>query len=302
MEGAGADGRVRVFARVRPRGAGEDPCLPPAAEAVEAARAIRVSGDGDALERVLAGRPLDGVAAPGSVREFCFDGVFAGDAGQQEVFAQVGLPVLQDFLRGINGTIFAYGQTGSGKTHSLLHQGPPSECAGLLPRLVASLFLHVSRDAESAYAVEVAAVQVYNEQVDDLLHPGLQDGAGQGLAVHNGGAVPGLTWLACQQPCEMLEAFSRARSGLVYAETRMNKASSRSHAVFQIRATRRAREGGAAVEEGGERARRIECTRSRLCVVDLAGSERAAAINKSLLALGNVVSALAARIGEGRTA
>lgn len=54
---------------------------------------------------------------------------------------QIGLPVLREALRGINGTILAYGQTGSGKTHSLLHQSAKGEEAGLLPRLVASLCL-----------------------------------------------------------------------------------------------------------------------------------------------------------------
>merc|ERR1719436_2404087 len=102
----------------------------------------------------------------------------------------------------------------------------------------------------------------------------------------------------------MLEAFDRARRNVVYAETKMNKASSRSHAVFQLRVTRRSW-----VHSGEMGAsQRVECRRSRLSVIDLAGSERvkksgvegaqfkeATAINRSLLALGNVVSALAAK-------
>jgi len=77
----------------------------------------------------------------------------------------------------------------------------------------------------------------------------------------------------------------------------MNRASSRSHAVFQMRVTRRP------LQPNGSAA-----TRARLCIVDLAGSERvkksgvkgihfkeAMSINGSLLALGNVVNALAAK-------
>jgi len=215
----------------------------------------------------------------------------------------VGVPVLRDCLRGINGTIFAYGQTGSGKTHSLLQQGQHAEEAGLLPRLVAGLFMHMAQDVSAVYEVEASALQVYNEQVDDLMHTEHKHGAGHGLSVQNGGDVPGLTWIRCQHPEQMLDAFTRARSNIVYAETKMNKASSRSHAVFQVRLTKRPR---LPTPESGGKARRVQCTQARLSVVDLAGSERvkksgvegvhlreASAINKSLLALGNVVSALA---------
>ncbi|CAK0819380.1 unnamed protein product, partial [Prorocentrum cordatum] len=141
--------------------------------------------------------------------------------------------------------------------------------------------------------------------VDDLLHPDYLDGKGWSLNVVEGGGVQGLTWLRCSRPDQLLAAFAFARTNLVYAETKLNKASSRSHAVFQVRVRRqdRARAG-----PGGLINRHAEYTCSRLNVVDLAGSERvkksgaegvqlreATMINKSLLSLGNVVSALAAK-------
>merc|ERR1719159_1452943 len=88
----------------------------------------------------------------------------------------------------------------------------------------------------------------------------------------------------------------------------MNKASSRSHAVFQVKITKRLRVTEALDGEENGSAQKMECTIARLNVVDLAGSERvkksgvegvhlkeASAINRSLLTFGNVVSALAAK-------
>eukprot|EP00913_Durusdinium_trenchii_P002362 g2180.t1 len=71
------------------------------------------------------------------------------------------------------------------------------------------------------------------------------------------------------KPDEMLEAFTRARANVVYAETKMNKASSRSHAIFQLRISKRER-----VFEAAKTGQKVECTIARLNVVDLAGSER----------------------------
>lgn len=302
MDGGGA-GRVKVFARLRPPSPADGAIFAPAVEAGEGGM-VRVRGDSDsAVERVLQGHaaPLEDADS----RSFTFDGVFAGDVTQREVFGQLGLPVLRECLKGFNGTVLAYGQTGSGKTHSLLNQGPKGEDAGLLPRLVAALFVHISQDVANVYEIEAAAVQVYNEQVDDLLHPEHVAGAGTNINVQSGGVVPGLTWIKCTSPHAMLDSFGRARANVVYAETKMNKSSSRSHAVFQVRITKRQR---VAAATGSGAAQRMECTRSLLSVVDLAGSERvkksgvqgmqfkeATNINKSLLAFGNVVSALAAK-------
>ena len=38
---------------------------------------------------------------------------------QEEVYAVLAEAAVEDFLRGINATIFAYGQTGTGKTYSM---------------------------------------------------------------------------------------------------------------------------------------------------------------------------------------
>mmetsp|Transcript_82745 Transcript_82745/g.146108 ORF Transcript_82745/g.146108 Transcript_82745/m.146108 type:complete len:618 (-) Transcript_82745:59-1912(-) len=294
MEG---DNRVQVFARARPLVAQEGRGWQ-FLEVDDVNNSVLVdSGKSDASP----GGGLEPCGSDTGGRAFNFDGVFSAASTQHGVFTQVGLPVLQACLQGLNGTILAYGQTGSGKTHSLLNQSSNSQELGLLPRLVASLFLQISQDAENVYDIEAAAVQVYNEQVDDLLHPDRDSGMGFNLGVKDGGLIPQLYWVKCNRPEALLEAFAKARSNLVYAETRMNKASSRSHAVFQVKITRRS-----AGDEG--KGGRVECTRSRLTVIDLAGSERvkksgaegaqlkeALAINKSLLVFGNVVSALAAK-------
>jgi hypothetical protein len=73
--------------------------------------------------------------------------------------SEVGKPVLKDVLQGYNGSILAYGQTGAGKTHSLLNSGmgldgkPDPKQAGLLPRLVAALFVHIGADLKNVYTV-----------------------------------------------------------------------------------------------------------------------------------------------------
>lgn len=301
--------RVRVFARVRPPGPNE---LFQSVDVDHKSCSVRVRGaaaepDGTSPQR--GGTLLAPCAAEGGsaeARHFTFDAVFDGGATQQDLFAKVGAPILQGCLNGLNGTIFAYGQTGSGKTYSLLHRGQRTEDAGLLPRVVAGLFAHIARDDEHVYDVQAAAVQLYNEQVDDLLRPEHElSGTCGHSASHGGSHLHPLSWEPCRTPERLLHAFERARSNLVYAETKMNKVSSRSHAIFQIRIEKRQK----AVESPtGSDYQMMECVRAQLNVVDLAGSERvkksgaegaqlkeAMAINKSLLAFGNVVSALAAK-------
>ncbi|KAH8049169.1 hypothetical protein JL721_11770 [Aureococcus anophagefferens] len=285
--------RVNVFARVRPLGS---------ARAESDSEAVRLDGDTnitvDDIEGAIneslrgsSGASLgDALKASAQRKTFEFDGVFGGESEQAEVFKEVGLPVVDAVLAGYHGCVFAYGQTGSGKTYSLLHGGSAAQSfqdSGLLPRLAATLYVKAARDVAHDYTVEAGCFQVYNEQVSDLLHPEHRSGKGANLSVSKDrsghGQVDQLT-------------FASARKNVVYAETKMNKASSRSHACFQLRVSRRPKQAGA------------RGTVSLCSVVDLAGSERvkrsgvagkelkeAININGSLLALGNVVAALAAK-------
>eukprot|EP00746_Dinoflagellata_sp_MGD_P071468 gnl/MRDRNA2_/MRDRNA2_29106_c0_seq1.p1 gnl/MRDRNA2_/MRDRNA2_29106_c0~~gnl/MRDRNA2_/MRDRNA2_29106_c0_seq1.p1 ORF type:complete len:1000 (+),score=320.89 gnl/MRDRNA2_/MRDRNA2_29106_c0_seq1:99-3098(+) len=295
-----SEGRVKVFCRIRPplpREEASAGCI----RVDEEKRMVEVSDEGNLIDRVLGGGSVD---TPVESKSFEFDGVFGGVVSQKQVFSEVGLDACREVLKGFNGCIFAYGQTGAGKTHSLLASGGPNgaEDAGILPRVVATLFVQIQKDVKYVYEVEAAAMQIYNEQVDDLLNPDHSKGSGQNLNVREGGVVQSLTWEKCGRPDSLMELVQRARSKIVYAETKMNKASSRSHAVFQIRVTRRQRAGA------NDGAQKMKTTFGTLSIVDLAGSERvkrsgvvgkefkeATNINGSLLALGNVVSALASK-------
>lgn len=294
------EGRVKVFCRIRPplpREEASAGCI----RVDEGTRTVEIADEGNLIDRVLDGGSVE---APVDAKRFEFDGVFGGVVSQKEVFQEVGLDACREVLKGFNGCIFAYGQTGAGKTHSLLASGGQNgaEDAGILPRVVATLFVQIQKDVKHVYEVEAAAMQIYNEQVDDLLNPDHAKGSGQNLNVREGGVVQSLTWEKCSRPDGLMELVQRARSKIVYAETKMNKASSRSHAVFQIRVTCRQRAGAS------DNGQKMKTTFGTLSIVDLAGSERvkrsgvvgkefkeATNINGSLLALGNVVSALASK-------
>ena len=242
-----ADGRVRVYARIRPRGTSREE-VGDAAVRCLGENGVAVDDLEGAVNDSLRNSVQGGVAqAAAATRKFEFDGSFGGSSTQADVFSDVGAPVVRAVLQGYHGCVIAYGQTGSGKTFSLLNAGTAQknfEDAGLLPRLVATLYVRAGQDAAHVYAVECGAFQVYNEQVADLLHPEHRNGKGQNLSVSKKdghGQVDNLTWKACASAKELLDHFAYARKNVIYAETKMNKASSRSHACFQL-ASRAAKE------------------------------------------------------------
>ena len=292
--------RVRVYARIRPRATTTTTTTNGDASVMHDAGGCGVDSRGHVWTRATHGT---------QTRTFELDGALDEGATQRDVFDRAGAPVLEAVRRGCRGCVLAYGQTGSGKTFSLLNCA--EDDLGLVPRIAVDCFAHAASDVRHAYEVSVSMAQIYNEQIDDL---GLvSKRTGLKLVPASDGStgwdIDGLSWTPCQSAEDVLDVFQRGRSGLVYAETHMNKQSSRSHCIFQMKVERFERpvelEADCASEDSTPRVV-VEKRIGQLTIVDLAGSERqkktqsvgarlkeALNVNVSLFALGNVVSALA---------
>uniref|UniRef100_A0A061SPL9 Kinesin-like protein n=1 Tax=Tetraselmis sp. GSL018 TaxID=582737 RepID=A0A061SPL9_9CHLO len=268
-------------------------------------------------------------------RTFFFDAVLPAEATQVDVFNAARVPeMVTGCLNGFHATLFAYGQTGSGKTfciegfkykqvakvsrsdgwrlepQAVFNETDP-ENLGIVPRAVNLLFRSIARQQDRRRVrVGVSYVQIYREQVYDLLNPAL---AREGVRASNPSeqvAGPGLRmrWshnqqfylenmykCECSTAAEVLELYQKGVHNKVMASHRLNAQSSRSHCLFILHID-------SAPVEAPE-----ELTSSKVTLVDLAGSERGASanpkhgalqkeaisINKSLFALRKVIMSLA---------
>lgn len=117
--------------------------------------------------------------------ELKVDRVLAPEEGQEDLFSTVA-DVVSGVVQGRSGTILAYGQTGSGKTYMMV--GPPcsegefagqpmlvGEQRGLIPRALESLFATLSEETEER-RVRISFMEIYNEQVYDLLDSSKRQG------------------------------------------------------------------------------------------------------------------------------
>ena len=95
--------------------------------------------------------PISVVISPGEKGEqrYHFDSVYDGSASQEQIYADLGAPILRKALEGFNGTIFAYGQTGSGKTFTMSGgESGGSGALGIVPQLGDELFFLVDQMLE----------------------------------------------------------------------------------------------------------------------------------------------------------
>nr|CAD7440800.1 unnamed protein product [Timema bartmani] len=224
---------------------------------------------------------------------FLFDKVFKPNATQEKVYNEAAKSIVSDVLSGFNGTIFAYGQTSSGKTHTM--EGVIGDTAkqGIIPRIVNDIFNHIYAMEENLeFHIKVSYFEIYMDKIRDLL-----DVSKVNLSVHEDkNRVPfvkGATERFVSSPEEVFEVIEEGKANRHIAVTNMNEHSSRSHSVFLINVK----------QENLEIQKKLS---GKLYLVDLAGSEKvsktgaegtvldeAKNINKSLSALGNVISALA---------
>uniref|UniRef100_A0A667XR07 Kinesin motor domain-containing protein n=1 Tax=Myripristis murdjan TaxID=586833 RepID=A0A667XR07_9TELE len=222
---------------------------------------------------------------------------------QEKVFRDLGSDVLKAAFEGYNACIFAYGQTGSGKSYTMM--GIPGD-AGLIPRICEGLFSRIagaSRRDEASFRTEVSYLEIYNERVRDLLRRKSTQTYNLRVREHpkDGPYVEDLSKHLVQNYSDVEELMEAGNINRTTASTGMNDVSSRSHAIFTINFTQAKFDAEMPSE-----------TVSKIHLVDLAGSERADAtgatgvrlkeggnINKSLVTLGNVISALADLTQDG---
>ena len=178
--------------------------------------------------------------------------------------------LVQRVVDGRNATVLAYGQTAAGKTHTI---------DGLLPTVIDRIFKATNEGDFETSEVSVSYLEIYNEQVRDLLvpapvqtDPDRPPPQPKALNLQNrlqGGVT--VVGLSERKPRNALEAKRVLKEGgerRAAAATAMNDRSSRSHAVFEVRVETR-RRGDAATRRG------------RFLLADLAGSESAGRTNES---------------------
>ncbi|MBA0573657.1 hypothetical protein Golob_000921 [Gossypium lobatum] len=236
-------------------------------------------------------------------KAFTFNKVFGPSVTQAEVFSDM-QPLVQSVLDGYNVCIFAYGQTGSGKTHTMT--GPKElteEGLGVNYRALSDLF-HISNQRKEtiSYDISVQMLEIYNEQVRDLLSA---DGVNKRyplyqtnkscLFSHNGINVPDANLVPVSLTSDVINLMNIGHKNRSVCSTALNDRSSRSHSCLTVHVQGRDLTSG-------------NILRGSMHLVDLAGSERvdksevvgnrlkeAQHINKSLSALGDVISSLASR-------
>ncbi|XP_014909860.1 kinesin-like protein KIFC3 isoform X4 [Poecilia latipinna] len=271
-------GNIRVFCRVRPVSQEE-------LDSADAGTALSFDSDDDAVLYL---------SSRGKVMTFELDKVFPPQASQEEVFQEV-QALVTSCIDGFNVCIFAYGQTGSGKTYTM--EGVTSD-PGINQRALRLLFAEVTeKTLDWEYRIVVSLVEIYNETLRDLLRQNPTDKLDIKLNPDGSGQlyVPGLTEIAVQSPEDINRVFELGQVNRATACTNLNEHSSRSHALLIITVS-------------GFNSTTGTRTQGKLNLVDLAGSERigksgaegsrlreAQCINKSLSALGDVISALRSR-------
>ncbi|KAH8879582.1 kinesin-domain-containing protein [Thozetella sp. PMI_491] len=226
------------------------------------------------------------------VLPFEFDRVFSPGVQNEDVFGEIS-QLVQSALDGYNVCIFCYGQTGSGKTYTM------SSADGMIPRATHMIYDTINHLKEKSwtYTMEGSFVEVYNEELNDLLTPGRGSDSGKKLEIRHDDIRKQTTVLNCKvvslDSADKVETMLRqAQSNRSVAATQANARSSRSHSVFILKLV-------------GENAATGERCEGTLNLVDLAGSERlkhscaegdrmkeTQNINKSLACLGDVIEAL----------
>ncbi|CAA2968418.1 kinesin-like calmodulin-binding [Olea europaea subsp. europaea] len=266
-------GKVRVYCRLRPL------C---GKEISEKERSVLTNVDEFTVEHMW---------RDDKVKQHMYDHVFDGNATQENVFEDTKY-LVQSAVDGYNVCIFAYGQTGSGKTFTIY--GSESN-PGLTPRAISELFRIMKRDSNKfSFTFKAYMLELYQDTLIDLLLPKHAKHLKLDIKKDLKGmvTVENVTVVSISSYDELRMIIQRGTEQRHTTGTLMNEQSSRSHLILSV-----------VIESTNLQTQSV--ARGKLSFVDLAGSERvkksgssggqlkeAQSINKSLSALGDVISAL----------
>ena len=277
-------GNIRVYCRVRP---------PLETDEADRAHIALPDQDEDAKEIDVLGPEEKNSLGRNTTKNhaFSFDRVFSPTAQNGEIFDELS-QLVQSALDGYNVCIFCYGQTGSGKTHTM------SSSDGMIPRAVTQIYdtSRTLRERGWEYSIEGSFVEIYNENVNDLLGSTEDFDKKKHEIRHDPvrlrTTITDVQTVKLDTPSRVQQVLTRALSNRSVAATMANARSSRSHSVFIMKLS-------------GSNSITGEKCEGTLNLVDLAGSERLGHsgatgdrlketqnINKSLSCLGDVISAL----------
>ncbi|XP_071502973.1 chromosome-associated kinesin KIF4A-like [Diadema antillarum] len=231
----------------------------------------------------------------GKDKAFTYDYVFKPEDPQEMVYKRVVDNLVDGLFKGYNATVLAYGQTGSGKTYAMgnAYNMTDEVNMGVIPRVIRRIFRDIEEKKDVEIILKVSYLEIYKEDINDLLMPQKKESLAIREDIAGGIRVAGLSEVVVESAADMFRCLEKGSVGRTTGSTAMNLQSSRSHAIFTIYVDLQQKDSSES------------CCHAKFHLVDLAGSERAKRtqaqgerlkeginINRGLLALGNVISAL----------
>ncbi|OWM80703.1 kinesin-like protein KIN-4A [Punica granatum] len=305
---------------MEPAGGGEDCCVKVAVHIRPLIGDEKLQGCKDCVT-VVPGKPQVQIGT----HSFTFDHVYGSTGSPSSaMFEECVAPLVDGLFQGYNATVLAYGQTGSGKTYTM-GTGFKDGCqTGLIPQVMNALFSKIeSLKHQTEFQMHVSFIEILKEEVQDLLEPTClsksETANGHAGKVSVPGKPPiqiressngvitlaGSTEVSVTSLKEMAACLEQGSLSRATGSTNMNNQSSRSHAIFTITMEQMRKLNPLYPADSSAETLNEEYLCAKLHLVDLAGSERAKRtgsdglrfkegvhINKGLLALGNVISAL----------
>ena len=95
--------------------------------------------------------------------------MFGDGATNETVYKEAAAALVESALSGVNGTVFAYGQTGTGKTFTITGVPKDTRLKGIMPRSFETIFNQIHADTSKEYLVRASYLEIYNEEIRDLL-------------------------------------------------------------------------------------------------------------------------------------